>query len=92
MQRPITVMRHGLAAPRLNRQPRLGAVERLDLAFFVERQHDRVSRRIDIEPNDVGELGGKTGITRAFKAAQAVRLQPVRPLDALHRTQRASAG
>ena len=45
----LVIVRHGVAAPRLDRQPRLGAVERLDLAFFVERQHDRVSRRIDID-------------------------------------------
>src|SRR2546430_16852811 len=30
---PLIVMRHGLAAPRLNRQSGLGAIERLDLAL-----------------------------------------------------------
>ena len=32
----LVVMRHGAAASRLQRQPRLGAVERLDLAFLVD--------------------------------------------------------
>ena len=30
---PLVIVRHGLAAPRLDRQSRLGAIERLDLAF-----------------------------------------------------------
>src|SRR5438270_4646793 len=34
-----------------------------------------------------GELGGKAGVARAFEGAQAMRLQFVRPPDALHRTQ-----
>jgi hypothetical protein len=56
------VMRHGLAAPGLDRQTWLGAVERLDLAFFIEREHHGMGRGIDIKANDVGELGGKAGI------------------------------
>src|SRR5947208_7022106 len=44
-------------------------------------------RGIDIEPNDVAELGGEAGIARALEGAQAMRLQ-VRPPDALHRAQR----
>jgi len=53
---------------RMARQPsqHLGvnhrAVEDLDLALFVNRQHDRMGRRIEVEPDDVGELGGKAGI------------------------------
>src|SRR5215467_11136674 len=56
---PLVVMRHGLAAPGLDRQPGLGAVERLDLAFFIDRQHHRMGRRIDVEPNNISELVGK---------------------------------
>jgi hypothetical protein len=33
------VVCHGLAPPGLDRQSGLGAVERLDLAFLVEREH-----------------------------------------------------
>src|SRR6516165_1741795 len=36
---PLVIMRHSLTTPRLDRQPRLGAVEGLDLALFVEREH-----------------------------------------------------
>jgi hypothetical protein len=70
----LVVVRHGLAAPGLDRQSGLGAVERLDLALFVEREHHGVGRRIKIEPDDVGQLGGKAGIARALEGAQPMRL------------------
>jgi len=101
---PLVIVRHGLAAPGLDRQSGLGAVEGLDLALFVNRQHHRMGRRIDprvrpvagpragSEPDDVGQFGGETGVARALKAAQPVRLQLVRPPDALHRTQRDADG
>src|SRR5215471_12985472 len=82
----LVIVRHGLTAPRLDRQSGLAAVEGLDLALFVNRQHDRMGRRIDIEPNDVSELGGKAGIARALEGAQPMRLQFVSPPDALYRT------
>ena len=85
---PLVIVGHRLAAPRLDRQSGLGAVERLDLALLVDRQHHRMGRRIDIEPDDVGQLGGKLGVARALEGAQSVRLQFVRPPDALHRAQR----
>jgi hypothetical protein len=37
----------------------VGAVEGLDLAPLIEREHHRMARRIDIEPDDIGQLGGK---------------------------------
>jgi hypothetical protein len=40
------------------------------LALFVNRQHDGMGRRIDIEPDDVGELDGKAGIARALEDAR----------------------
>ena len=75
---PLVIVRHGLAAARLDRQSGLGAVEGLDLALFVNRQHDRMGRRIEVEPDDVGELGGKAGIARAFEGAQPVWLGTIR--------------
>ena len=50
------IMCHGAGTPLLHRQARLGAVEGLDLAFFVDRQHEGMSRRIDVEPNDIPQL------------------------------------
>ena len=78
---PLVVMCHGLAAPGLDRQPGLDAVERLDLAFFIDRQHHRMGRRIDIEPNNISELVAKAGV--ALEGAQPMRLRFVRLPDAL---------
>ena len=81
---PLVIVRHGLAAPGLDRQSGLGAVERLDLALLVNRQHHGVGRRINIEPDDIRQLGGKARIARALEGPQPMRLQFVRPPDALH--------
>jgi hypothetical protein len=32
----------------------LGAIQRLDLRLLIHAQHDRVLRRIQIQPDDVG--------------------------------------
>ena len=55
----FVIMGHGAAAAGLEWQPRLGAIERLDLTFLVDRQHHGVCRGIDIEADDVGQLGGE---------------------------------
>ena len=78
-------MGHRRAAALLHRQAGLGAVERLDLALFVDRQHHRVRRRIDIEADDVAQLGDKLAIARQLELAHAVRLEPVGVPDPLHR-------
>jgi hypothetical protein len=49
----LVIVGQGMAAPWFDRQSGLGAVERLDLAFLVEREHHGMRRRIDIEPDDV---------------------------------------
>ena len=53
----LVVMRHRAGPAFLDRQARLGTVERLDLAPLVYREHDGVGRRIDIKPDDVAQLG-----------------------------------
>src|SRR5215472_5752275 len=89
---PFVIVGHGLTAGGLDRQTRLAAVEGLYLALLVEREHDGVGRRIDIEADDVDELGGKAGISRVLEGTQPMRLQFVRPPDALYRAQRDANG
>jgi hypothetical protein len=79
----LVIVRHGAAAAGFQRQPRLCAVQRLDLAFLVDRQHHRVRRRIKVEADDVDEFVGEPRVARAFEAAHAMRLLCVP--DALHR-------
>ena len=47
---PFVIVGHGAAAPLLGRKAGLGAVQRLNLALFVDRKHDGVPGRIDIRP------------------------------------------
>ena len=78
-------MGHRPAASRLDRQAWLGAVERLYLALFIDAEHHRVRRRVDIQPDDVTQLGDEFGVARQFELPYPVRLEPVRTPDALHR-------
>jgi hypothetical protein len=57
----FVVVGHRVGAAGLHRQVRLGAVERLDLALLVDAEHDGVRGRIDIEPDDVAQLGYELG-------------------------------
>ena len=81
----LVVVGHRPAAALLHRQARLGAVERLDLRLLVDRQHQRMLGRIDIEADDVLDLGGELRIVRQLEGAHPVRLEAVRRPDALHR-------
>src|SRR5271156_4068605 len=50
----LVIVCHGLAAPGLDRQSGLGAVERLDLAFFVEREPHGMCRGVELEGDEGG--------------------------------------
>ena len=82
----LVVVGHGAEAAFLQRQARLGAVERLDLAFLVDAKHDGMGGWIDIEPTTSCSLAAKSGSVESLKLPHPVRLQPVGAPDALHRT------
>ena len=82
---PLVVVRHGAVAAFLPRQARLGAVERLDLALLIHRQHDGVHGRIDIETDAIADLGSEQRIVRQLELPHPMRLQAVAAPDALHR-------
>ena len=46
----------GIAPPLFQRQPRLGAVERLNLALLVDTQDDGFVGRVEVEAHDIREL------------------------------------
>ena len=83
----LVVVRHGPCPPRLHRQSRLGAIERLDLALLVDREDDGVGGRIDVEADHVLELLGELRIVRQLERADAVRRELVGIEDALHGAQ-----
>ena len=61
----------------LHGQPRLGAIERLDLRFLVDRKHDGMSGRVDIETDDISELAGKVDIIGELEGPKPMGRQPV---------------
>src|SRR6202521_5481920 len=49
----FVVVRHRLSTALLHRQARLRAIERLNLAFLVDAEHNRLVGRVEVEPDDV---------------------------------------
>ncbi len=62
-------MGHRGAFARLQRQSGLSAVERLDLAFLVDGQHDGVAGRLHIKADHILDLLCKGGIVGFFESA-----------------------
>ena len=69
----LVVVGHRAGSAFLHRQAGLGAVERLNLALFVHRQHDRMCRRVDVEADHVLQLVGKLRIVGELELADPVR-------------------
>ena len=82
---PLVVVRAPLDLARAHRQQRLGAVERLDLAFLVDAQDQRPIRRGHVQPDHVAHLRDEVGVGRELEGLDPVRLQAERPPDPLHR-------
>ena len=83
----FVVVRHRPGATFLHRQPRLGAVEGLDLALLIDREDHGVGGRIDVKTHHIPELLGKFRIVRQLEGLDAVRRELVCIKDALHRPQ-----
>src|SRR5437016_12289883 len=84
--RPVAfiIARHRATTPFLPRRTGLGSVQRLDLTLFIERQHDGIFWRIQIEGHHIFQLLRKTGVVAQLEGLYPVWLQAVRPPDSLH--------
>jgi hypothetical protein len=71
-----------LGLTKIHRQNRLRTLQRLDLGFFVDREHDGVRRRRDVESNHIPDLGDELRVGRQLERLGAVGLQSERPPDA----------
>lgn len=74
----LVIMGHRSGASLLHGQARLSPVERLNLAFPVSREHNRMLGRIDVEPHDVAQLPRELRIVGKCELLDLVRLQAVR--------------
>ena len=59
---PLIVVRHRTGPPLLDRQPRLGPVECLNLALLIDGKHERLGRRVEIETDNLVELLCEMGV------------------------------
>ena len=80
----LVVVGHGSHAALFHRQAGLGAVERLDLRLFVDRQHDGVGRRVEVEADHIAQFGDDVGIVRELELPHPMGPKPVCAPDALH--------
>jgi len=85
-RRPVTLvsMGQGRALARLPWQPGPGAIEGLDLALPVDREHVRVGHWLHGETDDILALFGEGEIGGALEGEDTVRLRAVRLPAALH--------
>src|SRR6185437_11495139 len=80
----LVVVRHRSTTALLNRQPRLRAVQGLDLALLVGAQDDGMLRRVEIETDDRLKLFSKLGIVADFERPRQVRLEAMLVPDPTH--------
>jgi hypothetical protein len=73
----LVVVGHRRQEAALHRQARLRPIERLNLRLFVDRQHHRVRRRMDIEPDHVLGLLGEGWIVGQLELPEPVRRDAV---------------
>jgi len=81
----VVVVGAALDQPGLHRQHRHSAVQRLDLGLLIHAQHDRVLRRSQVQPADVGDLPDQFGVGGEPERLRLPRLDPVGPPRTLDR-------
>src|SRR5437867_3091562 len=77
----LVVVGEGAGAPALHWQTRLRAVQRLNLAFLVAAEHQRMLRRVQVQPYDVQQLVLEPRIARELEGACQMRLDSIAPPD-----------
>lgn len=73
----FVIMSHCPQPPRKHRQAFLAAVEGLDLALLIARQHQRMLGRAQIQAHHIDQLLGKLRIVRDFECRDQMRLQAI---------------
>jgi hypothetical protein len=71
----LIVVGHGGGAALLERQPGLGPVECLNLRLLIHAQHDGPVRRVEIQPDDLGDLSLEHRIIRDLEPLRDMRFE-----------------
>src|SRR6266571_957749 len=80
----FVVVGQRLTAALFQRKAWLGAVERLNLSLLVQRQHQRVLRRVEVKANHVLQLLGKARVVAELERLDQMWLEAVLSPDAAH--------
>ena len=76
----LVIMGHRRRPSLLEGQARLRPIERLDLGLLIDAEHNSPIRRVEVEPDDVGDLLLKHRVVRDLEPLHDMRLQPgIRP-------------
>ncbi len=70
---PLVVVGAFLGLTEVDGQQWLGAIQSLDLGLLIDRQHHRPARRVQIQPDDVGDLVGEKRVLGQLEGADTVR-------------------
>lgn len=81
----LVVMGPCASATRHKREPWLGSVQRLDLALFIHRKHQRVFWWVQVKPDDIAQLLQESRIPAQFEGSSQMGLQTMTPPDAADR-------
>ncbi len=60
-------------------EPALGTFEGLNVGLLVDAQHERALGRVEVQPDDVGRLGGELGVRADAPAPSPAQADPVAP-------------
>src|SRR5882672_3646532 len=82
---PLVIVTPALGLSRSHRQDGLGAIQRLNLAFFVHTQYQRVIRWVHVKPYDVAHFLHQPGIAGELKGLAAMGQQSEGPPNAADR-------
>src|SRR4030081_1282883 len=82
----LVVVGHRSSTSLLQGKPRLGTIESLNLALFIDRQHNGVRGRIDIEADHIAQFIDELRIIRELELANPMGLEPMGTPNTLHRT------
>jgi hypothetical protein len=84
----LIVVGGALGRPGQHRTGRRGSIQRLNLAFLIDGQHDRAFGRVEIQAADVVDLLDQLRVGGEPPLLAAVRLQPERMPDPHRRVRR----
>ena len=82
---PLVVVGHRPGPALDHRQRRLRAVQGLHRGLLVHAQHDRVLRRVQVQPDDIDQFLLEFRIVRHLERLHQMRFQPPRRPDPLDR-------